>query len=250
MTTVLSFLAVVPAFLTGVRENLVYDRGGVVRMDTTRKEVFLVFTGHEFADGGDTIRATLREFAVQASFFFTGDFYRRAEFAPLIKGLHEDGHCLGPHSDRHLLYASWEDRDSLLVARPAFDRDLEDNLEAMAAHGIPAETIRWFVPPFEWYNDSISVWTAAHGIRLVNFSSGTSSNADYTIPSMGVRYVPSDTILARVLRYEATSVHGLNGFLLLLHIGTHPDRTDKMYCRLGTLIRALRERGYSFRRLP
>ncbi len=231
-------------------ETLVWDRGAVVRMDTTRKEIYLVFTGHEFADGGDTIRSTLRELGVRASFFLTGDFYRRAEFAPLVRALSRDGHYLGPHSDRHLLYVSWENRDSLLISRPAFDRDLEENLQAITRYGIPRETIRWFIPPFEWYNDSISVWTSAHGLRLINFTPGTSSNADYTVPSMGPRYISSDSIVARILREEVVSVHGLRGHILLFHIGTHPDRTDKMYHRLGMVVRALRDRGYSFRRLP
>jgi hypothetical protein len=39
---------------------------------------------------------------------------------------------------------------------------------------------------------------------------------------------------------------GLNGFYLLLHIGTHPDRNDKFYYRLEELIGELRKRGYRF----
>ena len=30
----------------------------------------------------------------------------------------------------------------------------------------------------------------------------------------------------------------------LIHLGTHPDRTDKFYNRLGDLIQELKARGY------
>jgi endoglucanase len=41
----------------------------------------------------------------------------------------------------------------------------------------------------------------------------------------------------------------MNGFILLIHIGTDPRRTDKLYNRLGNLIDTLRARGYSFARI-
>ena len=35
----------------------------------------MVFTGHEFAEGGNFIANTLQQQKIKASFFFTGDFY-------------------------------------------------------------------------------------------------------------------------------------------------------------------------------
>ncbi|HEY0897885.1 MAG TPA: hypothetical protein VGD90_01080, partial [Sphingobacteriaceae bacterium] len=46
--------------------------GAIVRGDTLRKELALVLTGDEFADGGTMIRKSLRQNRVKASFFFTG----------------------------------------------------------------------------------------------------------------------------------------------------------------------------------
>ncbi|MBE0557914.1 MAG: hypothetical protein IH628_11840 [Proteobacteria bacterium] len=103
------------------------------------------------------------------------------------------------------------------------------------------------MPPFEWYNDSISSWARKAGLTLVNFTPGTSSNADYTTPDMGGRYVPSDSILGRILSYERADPLGLNGFILLLHIGTDPRRPDPMYARLDELLTELTKRGYQFR---
>ena len=222
--------------------------GALVRLDTTEKTIYLCFTGHEFAEGGEQIAATLRAQNVEASFFFTGDFYRRADFRPLVVRLREEGHYLGAHSDRHLLYVPWEDRDSLLVSRAQFESDLAENLRAMAPLGIPPDEARIFMPPFEWYNTTIAAWTAELGLTLVNFTPGKGTNADYTTPEMGHRYRSSQEILEGLLVAEERDPAGLSGCILLMHVGTDPSRKDKLYNRLGELLVELRARGYSFER--
>lgn len=226
----------------------VINQGAIVRFDTTKKEIYLIFTGHEFADGGKTILAALKNQKIKASFFFTGDFYRTKQFSSLIKQLKKEGHYLGAHSDKHLLYAPWEKRDSLLIDKQLFTDDLKNNYKEMKRFDINSSEAQFFLPPYEWYNQTISNWTNELGMKLVNFTSGTSSNADYTTPDM-INYVPTDSIVTRILRYETNSTNGLNGFLLLSHIGTSEKRTDKFYHKLNRLITGLKKRGYSFKRL-
>jgi peptidoglycan/xylan/chitin deacetylase (PgdA/CDA1 family) len=223
-----------------------FSHGGIIRGDESKKEVHLVFTGHEFNDGGDFIARILRKFKIKANFFFTGDFYRNPDFKETIRQLREDGHYLGAHSDKHLLYVSWEKRDSLLVSRSIFEQDLQNNYAAMMAHGIRREDAPLFMPPYEWYNDSISHWTKQLGLILLNFTPGTRSNADYTTPDMGDRYISSKEILSGILKFEKKSKTGLNGFLLLTHVGTKATRKDKFYLHLEKLISELIKRGYGF----
>ncbi|HSQ74803.1 MAG TPA: cellulase, partial [Bacteroidota bacterium] len=71
------------------QDHSVYTHGALVRGDTTARTIYLVFTGHEFADGGAVIRRTLLRRKVPASFFFTGDFYRNPAFIPLIRRLRD-----------------------------------------------------------------------------------------------------------------------------------------------------------------
>ncbi len=215
-----------------------------MRTDTTAKRIHLVFTGDEFADGGEIILETLAEHGIKASFFLTGNFYRNPDFKEIIHGLVRDGHYLGAHSDRHLLYASWEDRDSTLVSREAFNKDVLDNYAEMKRFNIHKKDAPYYLPPYEWYNREIAGWTRDLGLILVNFTPGTYSNADYTIPSMRERYTSSDTIYNRILRYEKD--HGLNGFILLTHIGVHPERPDPFYLKLDDLITVLKQKGYRF----
>ncbi len=226
--------------------NAIYRYGGIERLDTSSAIIYLTFTGGDYNDGGQKIQRYLKRENTKAHFFFTGDFYRNKENKRLIKALRRQGHYLGPHSDQHLLYASWEDRDSLLVSRAAFRKDLLANYETMAQFGIHMEEATFFMPPYEWYNQQISDWTAELGLTLINFTPGTRSNADYTTPDMGKRYVESARIFDSILQYEQQSSAGLNGFILLIHLGTHPDRTDKFYTKLPTLLQLLKGRGYRF----
>ncbi len=225
--------------------NFVFSHGGIIRTDTTQKVVHIVFSGHEFDDGADKILESLNKQNIKASFFFTGDFIR--SHSELIKRIKTNGHYVGPHSDKHLLYADWVKRDSLLLSRKDFIADLQNNYEALESCGIDKNEASIFLPPYEWYNDSISVWAGEYGVRLINFTPGIITNADYTIPSMGKQYRSSDEIFKSVLNVEEKK--GLNGVIMLLHIGTHPERTDKFYNKLDELISILKSRGYTFQLL-
>lgn len=208
-----------------------------------------MFTGDEFADGGDVVRNILKRAEVKGSFFFTGRFYRNPAFGPLITGLKEDGHYLGSHSDQHLLYCDWKKRDSLFVTEKEFKKDLKRSYQAMLQFGIKKKDASFFLPPYEWYNRQIADWTRKDGLTLINFTPGTRSNADYTYPELGRSYLASDAIYRSILSYEQQNNDGLNGFILLLHVGTDSRRTDKFYNRLGDLIKELKTRGYEFKRI-
>ena len=164
----------------------------------------------------------------------------------MIRKLKKDGHYLGAHSDKHLLYCDWTRRDSLLVTRDEFSEDLLANYREMEKFGIGQEDAPYFLPPYEWYNDSISQWTKDLGFTLVNFSPGTISHADYTTPDMK-NYRSSESIYSSIMQYE--SKKGMNGYILLIHIGTDPKRTDKLYNRLDELITELTQKGYRFMRI-
>lgn len=227
--------------------RFLYVHEGIVRGDTSEKALALVFTGDEFADGGEHIRQTLAQYKIKGAFFLTGKFYRNPIFRELIQKLKADGHYLGAHSDQHLLYCAWEKRDSSLVSQDVFLQDLRANYDEMARFGIQKKDAPFFLPAFEWYNSEISRWCREFGTTLINFSPGTYSHADWTVPEMGKRYWSSERIFQSIVDYE--SQHGLNGFILLSHIGTHPDRTDKFYLQLDRLILFLQEKGYRIVRI-
>ena len=216
-------------------------QGGIVRTDPSQKRISLVFTAADKADGAASIRATLKRFGIKGAFFFTGEFYEK--FPSVVKDLLADGHYVGSHSYGHLLYALWGKRDSLLVTREEFEADIRKSYEVMAPFGITPASAPLFMPPYEYYNAAIASWARSMGLTLVNYTNGTYTNGDYTTPDMK-NYYSSKFIMDKVLSVEKKE--GLNGHIMLIHLGTEDTRTDKFYARLPELIRTLKRRGYEF----
>ena len=63
---------------------------------------------------------------------------------------------------------------------------------------------------------------------------------------MGDQYVSSESIYRSIIEYERKDPNGLNGFILLTHIGTDPRRTDKFYNKLDQLMADLKGKNYRF----
>ena len=50
----------------GEKDAMIIEQGAVIRGSRANKQLALVFTGHEFADGGDVILNTLNDYNVKA----------------------------------------------------------------------------------------------------------------------------------------------------------------------------------------
>lgn len=224
-----------------------YSEGAIVRGPVTDRPLAIVFTGHEFGEGGPAILDALASRRILASFFLTGGFLRDPAFKPLVDRMRADGHFVGAHSDQHLLYCSWGERRTL-VTRDEFEADIAANYRELAKFGVGRGDARFFLPAFEHWNQQIADWTRSLGLALVGCTPGTRSTADYTLES-DRNFVSSAAIEESVLRREAEDPHGLNGFLLLFHLGAGPGRSDKMHGRLPGLLDRLRDRGYAFVRV-
>ncbi|MFS4415629.1 polysaccharide deacetylase family protein [Maribacter sp. 2307ULW6-5] len=221
-------------------QQIIDGHGALIRSDTTQNTIYLCFTGHEFIDGFDHVLYVLDKHHIKASFFLTGDFVRQHK--KMIQDWAASGHYIGAHSDRHLLYNAWENRDSLRYTKAEIKRDIENNLLELKKLNLDPT---YFMPPYEWYNKEIVALATALGQTTVNFSPGTRSNADYTTPEMD-NYMSSEDILNSIYSFEKEQ--GMNGFHLLIHPGTSDKRKDKLYHHLETLILHFKERGYAFAR--
>lgn len=222
--------------------------GALIRKNIKEKEIYLIFSADEYGEGAEHILEVLYEKKVNASFFLTGNFLRNPVYTATVKRIIADNHFLGPHSDRHLLYMSWENRDSLLVTKAGFLADLKANFIELERRGVKLTGKKYFLAPYEWYNSSIASWTADMGVDLINLSPGSGTNADYITPDMK-NYQSSETLFNRLKNYEVSEQNGLNGAFILIHLGTHPDRTDKFYYKLEEIISYFTTRGYSFKKL-
>ena len=86
-------------------------------------------------------------------------------------------------------------------------------------------------------------WAKDLGLTVVNFTPGTRSNADYT-GEADKNFVSSKAIFDSIVAKEQQDPNGLNGFILLLHIGSGPGRADKFHARFGELLDYLAGKGY------
>jgi endoglucanase len=226
------------------KKRYTYDgSGAIIRGDTTAKKINLMFSGDEYGDGAEKILHVLEKYDIKASFFLTGNFYRNNAYTGFIEKAASKGHYLGAHSDKHLLYNDWTDEKKLLVSEEEFKSDLEANYTEMKKYGIEKADAPYFLPPYEWNNEIITRWADQMDVTLINYTPGTLTHADYTTPDAD-NYKSSEEIMQSVLSFDQKE--GLNGFLLLSHIGTHPDRTDKFYLKLDELISNLKKKGYKF----
>jgi len=228
-------------------KNSTTDRyGALTRVDTDQKTVYLVFSADEYGEGIDKTLNSLSRKKIKASFFLTGNFLRNPTYKTSIRQMIADHHYVGPHSDRHLLYAPWEKRDSLLITRQEFDEDITGNLAELYKFGIAPEVVKYFLAPYEWYNRPISEWSASRNMQLINFTPGIGTNADYTTPAMP-NYKSSEQLSDQLMKFEMTNAYGLNGAIILIHPGTHPDRKDKFYDSLNQIVEKLLKKGYTFK---
>jgi len=225
-----------------------FDEGGIVRGPATEKRIALVFTAHTFAEGGDKILDELAKHHAKGSFFVTGDFLDNPKFQPLARRIVKEGHYLGPHSDKHLLYCPWDGPKKTLVTREEFEADLNRNLDKITRLGVRRPEIKYWLPAYEWYNGEIVEWSRAMGLTLVNYTPGTRSNADY-LEDGAKNFISSRDILKSIERKEQGDPRGLNGFLLLTHLGVGPKRTDKLSSHFGELLDYLTDKGYQFVRV-
>jgi len=228
--------------------EVIDNNGAIIRMNKNEKSVYLIFSADEFGEGAATILDILKAKNVKGSFFLTGNYLRNPAYTKSVKRMISEKHFIGPHSDKHLLYNSWEKRDSLLVTKEQFTSDLLTNYDELIRIGVPQPEERFYLAPYEWYNSTIALWTADLGIKLINLTPGTATNADYTTPDMP-NYQTSDQLFDKLKKFESSNTEGLNGAFVLVHLGTDAKRTDKLYNRLGEMIDYLLSKGYSFKKL-
>jgi len=219
--------------------------GATVRINTDRKVIHLIFSADETFEGARPILQTLDNHQIKASFFLTGNCLREEQFKPVIREIIQKGHYVGAHSDRHLLYAPWDNRQQSLVTPDSLIADLRQNLSELKKYGIDISQVRYYLPPYEYYNKEHVHLIESFGLTVINFTPGLQTAADYTTPSM-TNYKSSQELINQLFAFETEK--GLNGAIILIHPGTEESRTDKLYLRLDEIIVRLKEKEYKFER--
>lgn len=221
--------------------------GAIRRVDPSKKEIYLVFSADEMFNGGEKILRQLSKEKVKGSFFFTGNALRKPEFQEIIQQIVNEGHYVSGHSDKHLLYAPWDgNRDSMLISKDSILSDIRLNAKELERFGVMPDQSRFLLPPYEHYNtEAVNILSRA-GYIPINYTPGTATPADYTIPSMS-SYVEAQKLIDRLFAFEAKS--NLNGAILLIHPGIEESRPEpeRLYNRVREIIIYFKKKGYTFK---
>ncbi|MDR1517860.1 MAG: glycoside hydrolase family 9 protein [Dysgonamonadaceae bacterium] len=222
--------------------NTVTDsQGAVVKINSDKKAIHLIFSADEAFEGAISILNTLKNNRIKASFFLTGNCLRMKEYENIIERIKKEGHYIGGHSDKHLLYAAWEDRNHTLVSPDSLLADLNRNKKELEKFGI--DDAPFYLPPYEHYNRENTELLEYQKIITINYTPGLRTAADYTTPDMK-NYISSEKIIENL--YSVEKEQGLNGSIILIHPGTEKSRTDKLYLHLDEIVKYLKKKGYSF----
>lgn len=226
-------------------ENAVKDPyGAIVRLNPRKKNVYFVFTSDGNMNGADEILKILKKRKLKGNFFVTGNHLRNPELEKITKRIIKEGHYLGGHSDRHALYADWGPERKTLMTPEQIISDLKANYAELEKFGVKLEDAPYFLPGYEHYNkESVDILNAM-GIKVVNYTPGTGTPADYTTPQMK-NYKTADTLIDGLYRFE--SAEGLDGAIILMHPGIHENRPDseRLSSHLGEIIDTLVAKGYN-----
>lgn len=225
-----------------------YDRFGAAVRHTVpdRKTVHLIFTADSAFEGGEFALDVMDARGVKASFFFTGNFMRdSAANAAVIHRAINEGHYVGPHGDRHILLAEWDKERTTLASADSAVRDMEAAYLMLQRYGVCRESARILIPSFEWYNRSHIEAFRNAGLFPINMSPGIETYKDYTTPDLPY-YTTSAEIWEQLLTHEAEK--GLDGAIILIHLGTDSTRTDKFYRYLPALLDTLDTHSYHLER--
>lgn len=224
----------------------VYDRHGAMVRHGDDKVIHLVFSADSAFEGASEALDALENRGIKASFFFTGNFLERPENRKIIERIIGGGHYVGPHSYGHLLYADWDEAPTPLVAPDSLLKDLRANLALLSRIGVDTSAVKYFIPPYEWIAASQSrLISDSMGITVINPTPGLQVYRDYTTPDMA-EYHSSDSLLRQLYQFERE--RSLRGAVFIMHLGTHPARTDKFYRHLPHIIDTLTALGYTFDR--
>lgn len=209
------------------------------------REILLTFDGGSNANATQAILDTLKQRKVRATLFLTGEYMQR--YPDLVRRMAGEGHVIGNHTftHPHLTTISFNGRQSTLsgVTEEFLKSQLErtnDLFKLITGRSMDP----YWRAPFGEFNKQILAWASEAGYTHVHWTPHLDTLDWVSSPKDPLFRTPQQ-ILAGILATEAKR-GGLEGGIVLMHLGS--DRSDAMRADtiLGQLIDDLSARSYRF----
>jgi peptidoglycan/xylan/chitin deacetylase (PgdA/CDA1 family) len=224
---------------TGPTSNL-------IRGPTGRREVFLTFDGGSNANSTPAILDTLKREGIHATVFLTGEYMQR--YPDLVRRITDEGHLVGNHtfSHPHLTTYSFNGRQSTLSG--VTEEFLKSQLQRAADlyHLITGKNMApYWRAPFGEFNGEILRWAQSAGYRHVYWTPHLDT-LDWVASEKDPLFRTPQQILAGLLKRAAAGPDGVDGGIVLMHLGTERENGSRADTILPTLIEDWKARGYTF----
>lgn len=221
--------------------------------DVDKPLVCLTFDGGAHANAAPAILDTLNSRSVHATMFLTGRFMRR--YPELVRRMVDAGHEIGNHTMNHPRLTSWaRDRTHTTlpdVTREFLGRELRGAEEIFSRISGRDLAPIWRAPYGE-RNRRICIWARRWGYLHVGWRQGRTwrenlDSNDWVPDEETPGYHSPREVMEKIMTLAAVEPHGLNGGIVLMHLGTaREDPKEQVHRILGRLIDRLSGLGYRF----
>lgn len=221
----------------------------------SEKKVSLTFDGDYLNNMADSILNILQKKQVPATFFLTGRFIEK--YPATVQRMVDENHVVGNHTWRHPHLTQYEQTRTHAL-RPDITREkvqmelqqTEELFYEVTGRSMP----RLWRAPYGEHNDEIRLWAAELGYRQIGWTQDqhlkmTLDTMDWVADENSPLYRKPEEMLEKILAFETRNADGLNGAIILMHLGSERDR-DYPFEVIDTLIDELIRRGYGFVSIP
>jgi peptidoglycan-N-acetylmuramic acid deacetylase len=235
--------------------SLQYLAKNFIRGISTEKQLALTFDGDYLNNMADSILNILQDKNVPATFFLTGRFIEN--YPGTVQRMVDEKHVVGNHTWRHPHLTQYEQTRTHAL-RPEITREkvqteltkTEELFKKVTGRSMP----RLWRAPYGEHNDEIRLWAAELGYRQIGWTQDrhlklTLDTMDWVADKNSPLYHNPAEMLERILTFEAQSESGLNGGIILMHLGSERDG-DYPFEVIDTIIDELTNRGYVFVSIP
>lgn len=215
----------------------------------TSSDVVLSFDAGSTDRGAGEILDILRQHEIRTTIFVTGHFIRK--YPDLVRRIVEEGHEVGNHSFSHprlTTYAKNHRQTTRAgVTRELVQQELRDT-EQLFAEVTGVQMSKYWRAPYGEHNAEIRQWAAELGYVHIGWTSGADVNLDsldWVTDRSSPRYMPGQKITERLIRF-ASNETSLNGGIILMHLGTDRQESQRVTATLDDFIIDLQKKGFRF----
>lgn len=222
------------------------DGLNLIRAPVGNRQVLLTFDGGSDANATSMILDILEREKIHATIFLTGEYMKR--YPELVRRIAEDGHTVGNHtySHPHLTTYSFNERQQTLTGvTQAFLKSQLDRANEVFRLITGRNMSPYWRAPFGEFNRQILRWAADDGYRAVYWTPHLDTLDWVNSPSSPLYHGPKQ-ILDKILRQADNGPSGVDGGIILMHLGSGRPEDARADVILQPLIDDLRSEGYTF----